>query len=208
MPIKVAIVEDDAKVRESLAILINGAESFCCIGAFPSGEVALRQIPQDWPDVVLMDINLVQMSGIECVAILKARRPQLHVIMLTAHEDNELIFNSLKAGASGFLIKRTPHAEILEAIGDVQRGGSPMTGSIARQVVQYFHQKQPANEELNLSARELEVLTLLSRGYQYKEIAGILFISIPTVRNHLQNIYQKLHVRSRTEAVVKFLGRK
>ncbi len=207
MSIKVAIVEDDAKVRESLSILINGAESFSCIGAFPSGEVALRQIPQDWPDVVLMDINLVQMSGIECVAMLKARRPQLHVIMLTAHEDNELIFNSLKAGASGFLIKRTPHAEILEAIVDVQGGGSPMTGSIARQVVQYFHHKQPSNKEMNLSARELEVLTLLSKGYQYKEIAGILFISVPTVRNHLQNIYQKLHVRSRTEAVVKFLGR-
>lgn len=203
--IKVSIVEDDAGIRESLAILINGAPGFRCINTFANAEAALKQIPLDWPDVILMDINLPKMSGIELVAKLKAMHPTIQVIMLTVYADNEKIFKSLKAGASGYLLKQTPPNEILDAITDVQRGGSPMSNSIARQVVLYFQQRPPANETENLSKRELEILGHLAKGYQYKEIADTLSLSVLTVRAHIRNIYEKLHVHSRTEAVVKYL---
>lgn len=204
--IKVAIVEDDAKVRESLAILINGTPAFSCVGSFPNAEVAMKDLPQQWPDVVVMDINLPKMSGIECAGKLKTQRPQLQIIMLTSYDDNERVFNSLKAGASGYLSKQSAPSEILEAISDVHKGGSPMTSSIARKVVQFFQKPAAQDDTSKLTHREFEILDLLSKGYQYKEIGDQLSISAGTVRNHLQNIYQKLHVRSRTEAVVKFLG--
>jgi DNA-binding NarL/FixJ family response regulator len=210
MPIKVAIVEDDARIRESLAILINGSNEFRCIGTFPNAEAALRGFPQNWPDVALMDINLPKMSGIECVAKLKELRPALHIIMLTICADDEQIFNSLKAGASGYLIKQTSLPEILEAIADVHAGGAPMSNAIARKVIQYFRQspgqRQPA-PAAELTKREQEILSQLAKGFQYKEIAEALDISLETVRTHIRHTYEKLHVRSRTEAINKFFGR-
>lgn len=203
--IKVAIVEDDAKVRESLTFLISGSSGFSCIGAYSNAEVAMKELPQNWPDVVLMDINLPKMSGIECATKLKATRPMLQIIMLTSYDDNEWIFNSLKAGASGYLSKQSQPAEILEAIVDVRGGGSPMSSFIARKVVQFF-QRPAQNGTENLTHREFEILDLLSKGYQHKEIADQLSIAPGTTRNHLQNIYNKLHVRSRTEAVLKYMG--
>lgn len=207
MSAKIAIVEDNTGVRESLAVLINGTTGFRCIGAFPNGEAALKQLPRDWPDIILMDINLPQMSGIECVAKLKAIKSSVHVIMLTVHVDSELIFKSLKAGAGGYLIKQSSPAEILDALGDVLRGGAPMTNTIARKVVLFFQEKSSPDETASLTKRELEILNHLAKGYQYKEIADLLAINMLTVRTHIHHIYEKLHVRSRTEAVVKFLGR-
>lgn len=207
MPVtKVAIIEDDSGLRESLAILINGSGGFHCTGTYSTAEAALKNLPCDWPDVVLMDINLPQMSGIECVAKLKEIRPALQVIMLTVYVDNEKIFRSLQAGASGYLIKQTAPAELLAAIADVQRGGAPMTNSIARRVVQYFQQRKPVNESENLTQREHEILDLIAQGHRDKEIADKLSLSVRTVGTHVRNIYDKLHVRSRTEAVLKFLG--
>lgn len=206
MPIKVAIIEDDTPLRESLVVLINGADGFRCDSAYPNAEIALREIPNNWPDVLLADINLAKMSGIVCVSKLKAQKPDLQVIMLTAYMDSEQIFDSLKAGASGYLLKKTQPAKILEAIADVHAGGAPMSNAIARKVVQHF-QHRPANETQNLTGREHEILSLLAKGHQYKEIADRLHISALTVRTHITNIYQKLHVTCRTEAVLKFLGR-
>ncbi len=206
MRIKVSIVEDDTRLRESLSIVISGAEGFRCLSTYPTGEAAVKEMPRDWPDVVLMDINLPQMSGIECVPKLKAMRPQLHVIMLTVYVDAEKIFQSLQAGASGYLIKQTRPAEILEAITDVQRGGAPMSHMIAKKVVEYFQKRKSSNEAENLTKRENEILTLLAKGCQDKEIAEMLGLSFFTVRGYIKNIYEKLHVRSRAEAVAKFLG--
>jgi DNA-binding NarL/FixJ family response regulator len=207
MPIKVAIVEDDAGVRENLVALIGSKKEFHFHGAYANAEAALKQIPQDWPDVVLMDINLPTMSGIELVAKLKEQRPGLLVLMLTVYSDHEQIFNSLKKGASGYLLKKTPPAKILEAIRDVQAGGSPMSNAIARQVVQYFQKSPPSSQTENLTKREHEILACLTQGQQYKEIADVLTISLETVRAHVRHIYEKLHVRSRTEAVVIYLGK-
>jgi DNA-binding NarL/FixJ family response regulator len=210
MPINVAIVEDDSGIREGLAALLKGTPSFRCAGAFPSAEAALRQIPLKWPDVILMDLSLPKMPGRECVVRLKALNPKPQIIIFTVNEDSDEIFKALMAGASGYLIKATPFAEILNAIEDVHRGGSPMSSHIARKLVEYFHKKGQSSSVMDaLSKRELEVLTQLAKGSRYKEIADELSISVLTVRSHLQRIYEKLHVRSRTEAVVKFLdGRK
>jgi DNA-binding NarL/FixJ family response regulator len=212
MSIKVAIVEDDAGVRESLAVVINGTSGFRCIGTFSNAETALKAIPQDWPDVVLMDINLPQMSGIELVGRLKALRPALHVIMLTIYVDSEQIFQSLKAGANGYLIKQTPPAQILEALVDVQQGGAPMSNMIARKVVQYFQEQQDEQQaahpqSASLTRREHEILSLVAKGRSYKEIGDTLCISALTVKTHVRNIYEKLHVRSQAEAVAKFLSK-
>jgi len=215
-PIKVALVEDDDVVRESLSVLINGAAGFICVCASPNAEAALQEVPLAKPDVVLMDINLPRMSGIECVARLKAACPSAQIVMLTMYEDDAAIFDSLTAGATGYLLKRTPHVQILEAIEEVYAGGSPMTGSVARRIVQSVQEArgqrastQPEEIEapslLNVSPREHEVLTLLAKGYRYKEIAEALGIEVETVRTHLRRIYEKLHVSTRTEAVVKFL---
>ncbi len=206
-PINVAIVEDDAGVRESLAALIRGTVGFQCTNKYSNAELALRELPKNWPDVVLMDINLPNQSGIDYVAKLKLLKPKLQILIFTVLEDSNEIFKSLMAGASGYLVKETPPAEILEAISEVYRGGSPISGSIARKVVDYFQKKGKSSEDVeSLSARELEVLTHLAKGYRYKEIADVLSISSLTVRSHLQKIYEKLQVHSRTEAVVKFLG--
>jgi len=211
--IRVALVEDDEPVRASLAVLINGANGFTCVRACASAEEALKRIPQEKPDVVLMDINLPRMSGIECVRRLKAALPATQIIMLTMYEDDHCVFDSLTAGASGYLLKRTPHAQILEAIQDVHQGGSPMTSSIARRVVRAVRELRAADttaassELAQVSPREEEILALLAKGYRYKEIAEALHLSVETIRTHLRRIYEKLHVSSRTEAVVKFLGK-
>jgi DNA-binding NarL/FixJ family response regulator len=204
--IRVALVEDDDEIREHLAHLLTRARGFECVGRSRSAEDAVAEIPRSRPDVVLMDINLPGMNGIDCVRKLKSLLPRAQILMLTIYEDSDRIFESLVAGASGYLLKRTPGERLLEAIREVRTGGSPMTSHIARKVVQYFNQLRNVNPELEaLSARERDVLDRLARGRLYKEIADELGVSLDTVRKHLQSIYQKLHVHSRTEAVVKYL---
>ena len=206
MAIKVSIIEDDAWIRENLSVRIGQAQGFVCSGAYRTGEEAVAQVPAHAPDVILMDINLPKMNGIECVRQLKALVPSAQILMLTVYEDSDKIFNSLLAGASGYLLKRTPQTEILEAIADVHRGNSPMTGHIARKVVQYFNQRGSTDTEMEkLSNREREVLEYLARGSSYKEIASALTVSIDTIRAHIKGIYGKLHVHSRGEAVARFL---
>jgi DNA-binding NarL/FixJ family response regulator len=206
MSIKVAIIEDDAWIRENLAARIAQTAGYVCVGSCRTGEEAVAKIPAQAPDVVLMDINLPKMNGIECVRQLKALVPSAQILMLTVYEDSDKIFNSLLAGASGYLLKRTPQAEILDAIAEVHRGNSPMTGHIARKVVQYFNRRGGASSEVEkLSQREREVLDHLARGIPYKEIASVLSVSIDTVRVHIKGIYGKLHVHSRGEAVAKYM---
>ena len=206
MPIRVSIVEDNRGTRESLAELLSRSPALQCVGAHPDGEQALERIPAEQPDVVLMDINLPGMSGIECVGRLKERLPKLQVLMLTTYEESDLIFDSLRKGASGYLLKNMPAAEVLQAVEQVHAGGAPMSMQVARKVVSHFQQiKQPASEVEKLTKREQEILALLAQGYLYKEIADQLAISTNTVRAHLHTIYEKLHVQSRTQAVVKVL---
>lgn len=204
--INVAIVEDIDEIRFGLATLISGSPGFKCVGTYATAEEALAAIPRHRVDVVLMDIELPGMSGIECIRKLKAKMPDLQIMMLTVFEDEEKIFQSLRAGASSYLLKKTPPAKLLEAIEELHRGGSPMSAGVARKVVHAFqHQQDSPDETQNLSAREKEILSLLARGYRYKEIADALFISVETVRTHLHRIYEKLHVRSRTEATIRYL---
>lgn len=206
--IKVSIVEDNRGTRESLKELLGRATSLNCVGAHPNGEEALEKIPVEAPDVVLMDINLPRMNGIECVAKLKERLPGAQVLMLTTYEESDLIFDSLRRGASGYLLKNMTPAELVQAIEQVHAGGAPMSMQIARKVVNHFHQiKMPQSEVEKLTKREQEILALLAKGFLYKEIADRLGITLSTVRAHLHAVYEKLHVQSRTEAVVKFLGR-
>ena len=205
MPVKVSIVEDNDRVRESLASLIEGARGFRCVGAHRSAEAALKLVPEEKPNVVLMDIHLPRLCGIDCVRKLKAIEPDLLVLMLTAYEDDDLIFQALKAGANGYLVKQTPPSEILAAIEEVHEGGAPMSSNIARKVIQSFHSAGPNEPTETLSPREREILDLLARGYTNKEIADLLSIAFQTVHTHVRNIYSKLHVRSRTEAVAKYL---
>ena len=206
MNINVAIVEDDDRVRESLGMLIQGANGFTCTGAYRTAESAIKCIAAAPPDVVLMDIHLPRTSGIECVQQLRERCPDLNVLMLTVHDDSEVIFRALEAGANGYLLKRTPPAEILKAIEEVNAGGAPMTSSIARQVLKSFQKRPPSGRTTEkLTLRETEILDLLSKGYLYKEIAAQLVIEFNTVHSHVRNIYDKLQVRSRTEAVTKYL---
>jgi DNA-binding NarL/FixJ family response regulator len=205
-PIKVSLIEDDDWIRDNLAAQIAKREGFACVRCYSSGEQALSEILKDVPDVLLVDINLPKMNGIECVRKLKSLIPDVLILMLTAYEDSDKIFKSLVAGASGYLLKRTPQDEIIQAIADVHRGSSPMTGHIARKVVQYFHQRGAAENEIEkLSNREREVLDRLAEGVPYKEIADNLSLSIDTVRMHIKGIYSKLHVHSRGEAVAKYL---
>jgi DNA-binding NarL/FixJ family response regulator len=208
MPITVSIVEDSEQVRGTLARLINRAEGFRCPSHYANAEAALEGLPRDRPDVVLMDINLPGINGVECVRRLKELLPDTQVVMLTVYEDTENIFNALAAGASGYLLKRTTSAELLAAIRDVRQGGSPMTTHIARKVVQSFQRAGgSAQPTENLSPREKEVLDCLSQGFLYKEIADKLSISYETVHTYIRRIYEKLQVRTRTEAVAKFLRR-
>jgi len=206
MPITVSIVEDDRGTRQGLVALLNGDDGLRCKAAYPTAETALKEIPKALPDVVLVDINLPGLSGVDCVAQLKRQFPSLQILMLTAYEETELIFNSLRAGASGYLLKDTARAELVQAIEQVHAGGAPMSMLIARKVVNHFHQIQrPASDVEKLTSREKEILTLLAQGLLYKEIADSLGISFRTVKVHLHTIYEKLHVQSRTEATVKFL---
>jgi DNA-binding NarL/FixJ family response regulator len=207
MRIRVAIVEDDDWIRENLTAQIKTTSRLEFVGAFQSGEEALTELPGKRPNVVLMDIGLPKMNGIECVRRLKALLPQTQFLMLTVYEDSNKIFDSLLAGASGYLLKRTPQAEIVASVTAVHDGNSPMSGHIARKVVQFFNQKGSAPTEIgNLSGREHEVLDHLSRGMPYKEIADLLSISINTVQIHIKSIYSKLHVHSRGEAVAKYMA--
>jgi DNA-binding NarL/FixJ family response regulator len=208
MPIQVSIVEDNDQLRGTLARLLNRAEGFACLSQFATAEAALEGLPKERPQVVLMDINLPGLNGVECVRRLKQVAPEISAVMLTAYEDTENIFNALAAGANGYLLKRAPRAELLDAIREVHRGGSPMTTHIARKVVQSFQRTEaapPPGE--TLSAREQEVLDHLSHGFLYKEIAEKMGISYETVHTYIRRIYEKLQVRTRTEAVAKFLRR-
>jgi RNA polymerase sigma factor (sigma-70 family) len=209
MPINISIVEDNDKLRATLARVIDRADGFHCASDHGSAEDALAELPKIKPDVVLMDINLPGINGVECVRQLKKILPQIQVMMLTVYEDTENIFNALAAGANGYMLKRTPAKELIEAIREVQRGGSPMTTHIARKVVQSFQktagQQQAANELSELSEREQQVLDLLAQGLIYKEIGEKLGISYETVHTYIRRIYEKLQVRTRTEAVAKFL---
>jgi len=216
MSTTVAIVEDNDQLRGTLVRLINRAEDFRCVSNYGSAEAALEGLPKDHPKVVLMDINLPGINGVECVRRLKETLPGTQVIMLTAYEDTENIFNALAAGANGYMLKRTPTKELIEAIREVHRGGSPMTTHIARLVVQSFQKPlaaapQPAGgpggELSELSEREQQVLDLLAQGLIYKEIADKLNIGYETVHTYIRRIYEKLQVRTRTEAVAKFLRR-
>jgi DNA-binding NarL/FixJ family response regulator len=206
--IRVSIVEDDARVRASLARLIDGTDRFSCVSQHETAERAIAELPAIRPDVVLMDINLPGLSGVECVRRLKVVLPDVQVVMLTVYEDTDLIFAALAAGATGYLLKRTPPDELLGGIWDVHRGGSPMTGHIARKVVQSFREADRSGEgDGALSPREREVLDHLAQGYLYKEIAARLAISYDTVHTYVRRIYEKLQVHSRTEAVAKHLSR-
>jgi DNA-binding NarL/FixJ family response regulator len=206
MSASVVIVEDHRTVRESLVALIRTDDRLRLLGAYGSAEAALQEIPALQPDLAVMDINLPKMSGIECVVRLKNQLPRLLVLMLTVYEDDDSIFRALKAGANGYLVKRDAAEKLLDALHEVQHGGAPMSAHIARQVVQFFHRSEkPVFESEQLSPREQEILDLLVKGLVLKEVADQLGIGLETVRTHVHHIYQKLHVRSRTEAVVKYL---
>ena len=205
MTTTIAIVDDDDSVRRSLTGMLQRTHGIKCIGDFESAEKALAEIPRLAPQILLMDINLPGMDGVECVRRLASLAPQTRIIMLTVHDDTNAIFNSLAAGASGYLLKPVRAAELVAAVRDIFAGGAPMTSNIARKVVQSFKQNPPASQATEgLSPRELAVLECLTQGFVYKEIAEHLEISYSTVRTHIERIYEKLHVRSRSQAVAKF----
>jgi DNA-binding NarL/FixJ family response regulator len=207
MSIAVSIVEDDVQVRASLARLIDSSAGYRCVSNHGSAELALQEIGKVRPDVVLMDINLPGINGVECARRLKPQFPATQIIMLTVYQNTEHIFNALAAGATGYMLKQTPPAELLAAIKEVHAGGSPMSGHIARKIVQSFQRQTPISDEAqSLSPREAEVLDLLAKGYLYKEIAEAMKVTYATVHTHIRHVYEKLHVRSRTEAVAKHLG--
>jgi DNA-binding NarL/FixJ family response regulator len=207
--IRIAIVDDDAGVRDMIASLIAGAEGLQFVGAFSSCEDVMENMIDELPDVVLMDINMPGRSGIECVEELKIEIPDLKILMLTNYSDDERIFDSLRAGAVGYLLKNSSIEKLAELIKEAHHGGAPMSGEIAQKVLAYFQgQKKNVKYTAALSDRELEVLRALTEGLSNKEISAKLFISLPTVRFHLKNIYAKLHVNSRTEAVIKAMQEK
>ena len=202
--IRVAIVEDEDEIRNALRILINGFNGFTCNNAYSNAEDALMNIPSLMPDVVLMDVHLPGKNGIECVKDLKKLCGMTQFMMCTVYDDDDNIFEALRAGATGYLLKRTPPAQMLEAIRDLHTGGSPMSSEIARRVVIYMQQKdKPSQATDTLTQREKEILSYLSKGYLYKEIAEKLFVSKETVKKHIHNIYDKLQVQTRTEALNK-----
>jgi DNA-binding NarL/FixJ family response regulator len=202
--ISVAIVEDDAHARKIFADWVDRAEGFRCVSEHNEAESALAALPALQPDVVLVDINLPGLNGIECVRRLKPLLPQTQFVILTVYEDADHIFQALAAGASGYLLKQVPRAQLVAALKDVHEGGSPMTSKIARKVVQAFHTARAAGSDVaELSPREQELLDLLARGYLYKEIADAMNITVGTVNTYIRRIYEKLHVRSRAQAVAK-----
>jgi DNA-binding NarL/FixJ family response regulator len=206
--IRVSIVEDDEGIRSSLEAMIRRAPGLHLVSQFANGGSAVKEIPAHPPDVVLMDINLPDTKGFDCVRRLKAACPKVQFLMLTVYEDSDSLFNSLRAGASGYLLKRTASTRLIEAIRDVHEGGAPMSPQLARRVVQYFSQPAESASELStLTPGERDFLDQLAGGYAYKEIADRMKISIDTVRSYVRTVYEKLHVHSRTEAVVKYLKR-
>jgi DNA-binding NarL/FixJ family response regulator len=206
-PVGVVIIEDGAWMRENLEREINNTEGLRCLKTYRTAELALRGIGNDEPDVVIVDINLPGMDGVECVRQLKTIVPKAQCLMLTVYEESEKIFNSLLAGASGYLLKRTTTQELVEAIRQVREGGSPMSSSIARKIVAHFHQAgENKSDVAALSPREQQVLDLLAKGASSKEIASQLSLSVETIRMNVKHIYAKLHVHSRGEATAKYLG--
>jgi DNA-binding NarL/FixJ family response regulator len=208
--ITISIVDDEKELRKSITTFLDGTPGFKCVSSYSTAEAALASLPADKPDVVLMDINLGGMNGIECVKHLKEAKPDLQILMLTVYEDTDQIFKALEAGATGYLLKRSSPTRLLQAIREIHAGGSPMTSSIARKVVASFQKaKQAGNQikETHLSPREEMVLDCLAKGLTYKQIADQLGISIDTIRTYLRRTYEKLHVQSRTEAVAKYLSK-
>jgi len=204
--ISVSIVDDEKKLCQSIANFLNSSPGFRCVSMYGNAEAALKHLPSDLPDVVLMDINMAGINGIECVKRLKVLIPSAQILMFTIYEDTEQIFKALAAGATGYLLKRREPEELLQALRDVHAGGSPMSNSIARKVVASFQKADQTGEKQNLlTAREQRVLDLLAQGLAYKQIGDEMGISINTIRTHLRHIYEKLHVQSRTEAVAKYL---
>jgi DNA-binding NarL/FixJ family response regulator len=208
MEIKVVIIEDNNDIRNSLSILINGSSGFSCLQTFENAEDAIIGIPGLNPDVAIVDVHLPKGTGIDAIGILKPLCPTTQFMIFTIFEDEETVFNALKAGASGYLLKNTPPDKILASIADIHQGGSPMSGQIARKVLQSFVKQSPNAMQLSsLTQRENEILNYLAKGYRYKEIASKLFISTETVRTHIRNIYEKLQVESRTEALNKLYNK-
>ena len=206
--IRVSIVEDTEGIREALHVLINGSPGFECTHVYPDAETALEELPYKEIDVVLMDINLPGKSGIECITLLKDRMPDTQFMICTVYDNDDAIFSALEAGATGYLLKRSAPAQILESIRDLHEGGSPMSSEIARRVVEAMQRRKKPNGIVEtLTEREKEILNLLARGFLYKEIASELFISKDTVKSHIYHIYDKLHVQTRTEALNKAFQR-
>lgn len=205
--ISLAIVDDEAELRQSISTFLNNTPGFRCISSYGNGEEAVRRLPADNPDVVLMDINMKGMNGIECVRRLKAVAPQIQIMMLTVYQDTKQIFEALAAGATGYLLKRLPPEKLLEAIKEVNEGGGPMSGFIARKVIASFQTVKESGKFCQLTTREQMVLECLAKGITYKHIASELNISLSTIRTHIRHIYEKLQVHSRTEAVVMYLRR-
>jgi DNA-binding NarL/FixJ family response regulator len=202
--ISVAIVEDDKEIRDWVTAVVKSSDDFHVVAVFPDAESCLKQFAEIFPEIVIMDIQLPGMSGIDCVRTLKPQRPEVQFIMFTVFEEDNKVFESLRAGATGYILKNYPPDKIIEALHDLYKGGSPMSSTIARKIITTFNPSTEKDSEYNkLSKREKELLTLLSKGYRYKEIADQLSISIETVRTHIRNIYEKLHVQSRTEAINK-----
>jgi DNA-binding NarL/FixJ family response regulator len=207
MPTTISIVEDNRDTCKHLEDLLNGEPGLHCLSTYNTGEAAVAGVPAEKPDLVLMDINLPRMSGIECVQRLKEKIPALQILMLTAYQESDLIFNSLRAGACGYLLKKTLSTDLIPAIELARAGGAPMSMQIARKVMDHFHGiQQPSSEVEKLTPREYEILALLANGNLYKEIGEHLGIAHNTVKNHIQHIYEKLHVQSRMQAVKKFHG--
>jgi DNA-binding NarL/FixJ family response regulator len=202
--IDISIIDDDASLRQSIATFVNGSPGFRCISAFASGEEALAQLPKQWPDVILMDIHLAGMSGIECARRVKAAEPNVQIVMLTVYEDPDQIFTALAAGATGYMLKRLTPARLLNAIEEVHTGGSPMSQSIARKVLTSFRKPAPSSDLAQMTPREQMVLDCLAKGFTYQKAAETLEISLDSVRTYVRRIYEKLHVHSRTEAVAKY----
>lgn len=210
MEIKVALFEDNKKLRESLEQLINSSATMLCTGAFADADKLMHKMQQAAPDVVMMDINMPGVSGIEAVKMIKENFPGVHILMQTVFDDNDKIFASICAGASGYMLKKTAPQKMLDAIQETHLGGAPMTPSVAVKVLQMFRLQNKAekNEFIDLSEREKEILGLLIKGKSYKNIASVCFISIDTVSTHIRHIYEKLHVHSKSEAVAKAIFQK
>jgi len=207
MRINVGIVEDDREVRENWVKVLNAHPKIRCVAACESGEAALEVLPERQPDVVLMDIDLPGMSGIQCTALLKEKMPKTQVLMVTIYSNNKSVFEALQVGASGYLLKNNSSEEVIRSVIEVVEGGAPMTGQIARRVIEAFRRPAPKDlKEAQLTAREQEILQLIAKGYANKEIASQLEVSASTVRTHIEHIYEKLHVHCRTEAAAKYLG--